>query len=537
MRFDARLIPVQILLLIAVACSCSQEAKEPARLTILVSANTMGYLRNCGCATGQYGGELRRARVLKEQREEALKSKPSDKGRPSDVLVLDLGSSVGGTEFIDRLYSRQVLKSMAQNGYGMVGLGKADLEFGQQDLLDYLKQAQELGGEGSLPLTSVNLHFGKPAQGVDCSRELNEMISKYRIIELAEGFKVGVIHAIDPGVTLETIDGNKVEDIYGFKVMPMDKAVQQVIEQHQQEADFWIFTLGDGAEAIADPKQIADIEGLDLVIGFPQGNPNQKPGSDGVTWPYFVRGPILKARDLVEIVVNFPETADDDRTVTARQLAVGSKVKGDETVLGLIDEIYPEIEKYENEKINNQKVVVRPRIMGQETCNTCHANIYQAMLGTKHQLAFQTLEEVAATDPERKHADKDSKCLSCHVTEYISPNGGWNKIDKPEELAMVSCESCHGPAEFHVTLMTVRLSGKSDDSISDEQIPPGQLDADGRNEFGIMRGSADTCKKCHDAENSPKFNFDEYWSRIQHSKDMAMPESPSDPASEPAPAH
>ncbi|MCB1218532.1 hypothetical protein KDL44_14195 [bacterium] len=501
------------------SCGGARKAEPPARLTLLVSGNTMGYLRNCGCASGQYGGELRRARVLKEQRDEASKS---SKGRDSEVLALDLGSTLGGEEFIDRLYSRQVLKSMAQLDYGMIGLGKTDLLFGQADLLDYIQQAEAAGGEGSVPITAVNLHFSKPQVGEDHSRELNERIQKYRILTLPQGYRVGVIHAIDPGVTITLEDGMKVGEKYGFDVMPMAKATQQVLDVHRKEADFWIFTLSDGVEGVADPKPIADIEGLDLVIGFNQGNPNQTPGSDGVVWPFFVKGPILKARDLVEITINFPQSADDDRTVAARQLAVGSKVKGDETVLGLINDIWPEIEKYENEKLASQTVKQRPAVMGQFTCRTCHQNIYESMLLTKHQLAFESLVQRAKEDPEQKNADRDSKCLSCHTTLYISPHGGWNKIDKQEELAMVSCESCHGPGEYHVIYMMETAAGRTLEQI--EQIPTDEFAIDGRNDKGIIRGSEDTCKQCHDAENSPKFNFKEYWSRIEHSLDMPAPE-------------
>src|SRR5690606_36108318 len=104
----------------------------------------MGYLRNCGCASGQYGGELRRARLIKQERESALQSKATDKGRESAVLLLDQGSTLGGTEKIDRLYSKQVIKSMAHTGYGMLGLGESDLQFGQEDLYNYLKEAGEV---------------------------------------------------------------------------------------------------------------------------------------------------------------------------------------------------------------------------------------------------------------------------------------------------------------------------------------------------------------------------------------------------------
>jgi hypothetical protein len=56
----------------------------------------------------------------------------------------------------------------------------------------------------------------------------------------------------------------------------------------------------------------------------------------------------------------------------------------------------------------------------------------------------------------------------------------------------VGCEDCHGPSREHVR---------------DPKIHTGY--------FGQARNQ---CITCHDAENSPRFNFDEYWKRIQHGK-------------------
>ncbi len=515
-----RLFPAILIALLCCSmlqgCRTQGKTEPPARLTLLVSGNTMGYLRNCGCASGQYGGELRRARLLKQEREEALKPRPADKGRDPAVLVLDQGSILGGTEYIDRLYSRQVLKSMASTDYEMIGLGESDLQFGQADLQEYLQAAADTLSEGGLPLTAVNLHFEKPAAGPDLSRELNEMIQKYRIVKLENGYRIGLIHAIDPGVTFNLDDDLAVTEKYGFSVLPVAKATEQVLDQHGSEADFWIFSLSDGIQGVTDPKQIADLEDLDLVIGFTGGNPNQTALSGEVVFPFFVKGPILKARDLVKITVNFPAQSDGDLTVTAQQLAVGSNIKGDEVVLGLIEEIWPEIETWEKDKLDKQVERLQPQIVGQRTCATCHANIFQAMQTTRHQQAYQSLIERAASDPEQKNADKDSSCLRCHVTLYISPHGGWNKLDKQEDLAMVSCESCHGPGQYHVQIR----SGLD---------PPEDLQMDGRDENGLLPAGPETCLTCHDAENSPKFNFDEYWSRIEHSLDMPKPDITAEP--------
>ena len=519
-----RILPIVLallLVLILTACPADKHASPPARLTLLVSGNTTGYLRNCGCASGQYGGELRRARVLKQEREEALKSKVSDKGRGSAVLSIDQGSTLDGDEYIERLYSRQILKSMARTGYDMIGIGEHDLLFGQQDLYSYLLEVQEeqtAAGEPFLPLTAVNLHFGKPAEGPDNSAELNRMIEKYRIVDIGNGYRVGLIHAIDQGVALETVDdGQSAAAYYGFTVSDPAKAAETVLMQHGKEADLWIFSLADGIQGSTDPQGIADLKGLDLVIGFTSGNPNKSAGDTSAIKPLFLNGPILKARDLVKIVVTFPADPAEDPTITGQQLAVGSNIKGDDYVLSLIDDIYPEIEMYEKELLKTE--VQRPSYVGQENCVTCHNNILNAMLQTKHQQSFKSLEARAKADPEQANAPKDPNCLRCHVTGYNSLHGGWNKLKPNPKLQLVSCEVCHGPAEYHV----MKMSGTP---------VPDDFNEEGRNEFGLLPAGPDTCKQCHDAENSPKFNFEEYWGQIRHSKDMPLPDEAPPPASE-----
>lgn len=501
------------------ACSSSHKSDPPARLTLLVSGNTTGYLRNCGCQSGQYGGELRRARLLKQERDQALKS---DKGRSSAVLTIDQGSTLDGDEYIERLYSRQILKSMARTGYDMIGLGEKDLIFGQEDLYAYLMEINEEQTETNqpfLPLTAVNLHFAKPLSGPDHSGELNKMIQKYRIIDVGNGYMVGLIHAIDQGVTMEKReDGQPISDYFGFAVSDPANAAEAILKQHGKEADFWVLTLADGIQGSTDPASIAKLQGLDLVIGFSGSNPNQATSEGDVVKPYFMKGPILKARDLVKIDITYEKNAPEDYTITGQQLSVGANIKGDDYVLSLIDDIYPEIEIYEKELLKTAKLT--PHYVGQNSCATCHNNIYQAMLASKHQHSFDSLELRAKEDPEQSKAFKDPNCLRCHVTAYNSQHGGWNKIHPDPELQVVGCEVCHGPGQYHVQ---IKMPGTPIE-------PPEDLQAEDRNTAGLLEAGKQTCLQCHDAENSPKFDYDEYWGRIKHSLDMPVPQQ--DPGSD-----
>ena len=55
----------------------------------------------------------------------------------------------------------------------------------------------------------------------------------------------------------------------------------------------------------------------------------------------------------------------------------------------------------------------------------------------------------------------------------------------------VGCENCHGPSAAHVANPKTRTPFTA----------------------------ADQCVRCHDQENSPKFNYAEYWPRVKHGLD------------------
>jgi hypothetical protein len=67
-------------------------------------------------------------------------------------------------------------------------------------------------------------------------------------------------------------------------------------------------------------------------------------------------------------------------------------------------------------------------------------------------------------------------------------------------LKGVQCENCHGPGSKHVDLAE-----------------NGQID-EARPLMRVTLESArkDLCFNCHDSDNSPKFNFDKYWPKIEH---------------------
>jgi hypothetical protein len=135
------------------------------------------------------------------------------------------------------------------------------------------------------------------------------------------------------------------------------------------------------------------------------------------------------------------------------------------------------------------------RFVGAETCKSCHPNTFAKWAGTKHAHAFDDI----VTDPKRVRSDHqfDAECVSCHTTgfEYTS---GWKSAALTPYLKGNQCENCHGPASKHVE--------NPDDPAARKAIALSAAAAQ-QNRF---------CIRCHDEDNSPKFDFTTYWSQIAH---------------------
>jgi Cytochrome c554 and c-prime len=119
------------------------------------------------------------------------------------------------------------------------------------------------------------------------------------------------------------------------------------------------------------------------------------------------------------------------------------------------------------------------RLAGTEQCASCHKEDDKSWKNSGHAHAWQTL--VA-------HGSQvDPYCQQCHTTGFGMP-GGFVSARRSPSLAGVGCESCHGPSLLHSRNPQVRTPF----------------------------AARDQCERCHDHENSPRFDYGEYWPRIRH---------------------
>jgi hypothetical protein len=122
---------------------------------------------------------------------------------------------------------------------------------------------------------------------------------------------------------------------------------------------------------------------------------------------------------------------------------------------------------------------------GSEACQSCHEEEFATWSRHPHAAAVAKLE--APTETE------NPECLRCHTTAFGKP-GGFPSDGRPAEqpdLAVVGCESCHGPGGEHVEPEAPKIGnilalGDKCDSCVVLQI----------------------CGSCHDEANDPGFEFE-----------------------------
>ncbi|HES58765.1 MAG TPA: hypothetical protein ENO21_04980, partial [Firmicutes bacterium] len=470
--------------------SCGGGTPELSRLTVIYSGDIEGFLKNCGCSGGQVGGEKRKARLIHMERADAVKPRPTDRERPAEVVVLDIGNFANNQSEVWELYSQGVVRSMTYQDYDMVGLGHHELRYSQEDLW-------ELIGETGMPFTAANLRFTAPKTGGDMSSELNGLLEKFRIIEFASGYRVGVIHVVDTNLDQEVKDAN------GVVLDDASEIAAAILRDNRSKAHMWILTAASTAENGIDSSKIAALTELTLVIGFLGNNPLEEPRATEVLYPFYLSKPYSKAKSVGEATLSFSTHGMDRFVIDAKHMLLNSNIKPDERTQAIIDELQPRLEDLELESTRErlQSMDPPPHYVGSEDCMMCHQDIYDFMQYTRHVNAYESLVEAGQ--------ERSAACLPCHVTGH-GTTSGWNIIHNQEEFRGVTCENCHGPGSYHAEAMYAMQEQRDDYEF------PEDFSEDGRNALGLRDVDVETCRTCHDQENSVEFSYRTYYPKIDH---------------------
>jgi len=158
-----------------------------------------------------------------------------------------------------------------------------------------------------------------------------------------------------------------------------------------------------------------------------------------------------------------------------RWQALGRDVSDDPKVRSIIKEYDRKVA--ELAMAEEAKPVSGP-YLGAQSCAECHQPHFESWQTTKHASAFSRLEQAGKS--------RDPECVVCHSTGFRE-EGGFVSREATPGLADVQCEVCHGPGREHVK------------------------------DFSPMRTIDQwVCIKCHTPENSPEFDYKDYFDRIKH---------------------
>lgn len=386
-----------------------------------------------------------------------------EKSRPN-VIKLDSGNLFGVRSEVERKQTEFLCEHTGALGYSVIGLGEWDLNYG----LAFLRDMEKKHG---LKFVNANLRRGADKKLV---------FPPYVVYERG-GLRVAEIAVLSPRYKIVTMTSEPDDYVADS---PRD-ALDRFLPELKQKADLVILHAQmPSAEVRQLLLDMGPGTGIDVCIEGHDPKQYRRPSWVG---------------DVLLLAAN-----NQGKYVGQADLLVSRKGVIDQesakVTIHALDENAPEVESLRKkveafEKGNQETASVlepfghdRPlgsaseKFLGVHTCARCHSDAARSYAQSKHAQAFQSLVT--------KGQDQNGECVACHVVGFDHVNG-YDRVPDPkvqgrDALKNVQCEACHGYGTQH-----------------DRQ---GDWAAQARK----------SCVRCHDAENSPDFDYASYWARIAH---------------------
>jgi 2',3'-cyclic-nucleotide 2'-phosphodiesterase (5'-nucleotidase family) len=344
---------------------------------------------------------------------------------------------------------------MAQFKYDAVAFGEREMKFGGNE---YLAEIQKR----KLPLLAANL---RRVEG-----EKRFTVGPPFIVKEYDGVKVGIFSVIgaeayaaspqaDPNYTIDD---------------PFQMAAD-LVPQIRKKADIVVmFAHMPSSDALTLLQQV---KGIDVAL--------------------FAHGPGVQPKPVMqgETIVVRPGERGQNAGILRISVAPDGTVAefdGEVVTLGEKYPANPEVQKditaikADLARIAKEDDVARKsamdeaqavdRFIGDQKCGRCHVQAMDAWKASGHARALQTLVDLQMND--------SPECLRCHVTGFGQPTGFRAGKTEPD-LSNVQCESCHDLGTKH-------------DRAHAQPVTEA------------------LCVGCHDAQNSPGFDYHSALKKIAH---------------------
>lgn len=375
-----------------------------------------------------------------------------------NILPVSLGDLSKTVNRQGEIKLETLYSAMEKMGYVLHNLGEKDIEFDPQ-VINYLSQTSNVS------LLSSNVEFIEPFPV-----KVNQyVIKEYSISN--HSFKIAFL-----GVLSESLVSTCVPDY--IRVHEPVKVLKTLIKELQDKVNHIILlSHASQEESVKIGKCFPEIgliitgHGIDEPkdsIVYANHIPVVSPGTGGKyvgIAGYFLKNNTLE-RKCIEVIPLDHKYKDSQEMISL--LSEYQQMLRDEDLLRKIPQMYlPDGLFY----------------VGSSTCGMCHKKVYDHWRKTKHGAAYNTLV--------MNGYQYDPECVKCHTTGYGHVSGFLN-YEENRDLINVGCESCHGAGSEHVKDVNKKLYGSTEN----------------------------TCDVCHDSEHSPKFQFNEYWKKIEHPKEI-----------------
>jgi hypothetical protein len=448
------------------------------RAVLVITGELDGYIEPCGCTgkENQKGGLSRRHNFLR-----AL----STAGWP--VVAVDLGGQVKRFGRQTESKFQSIVDGLRTMRYDAVGFGPADLRLPAEELVAAVAPI----GDRPTPYVSANVGL----LGLDAN-----ITPRFRVVE-AGGLKIGITTVLG-AKGMADLKNADVEVVPAARALgPVAADLAKAGCDHQV-----LLCFGEPEETRALAATFPQFDVVATAGGAdePPLEPQRLPGGG-----LFLE---LGHKGMFAVVVGF---CGDGKQVRTQRLPLDARWGESPDMIALLGTYQDKLESLGFQGLN--LVPIRHptgrRFAGSAACAECHQHAYEVWEGTTHATALTTLEEAK---PRR---DFDPECLSCHVTGWAPQRfepfeGGFAGAKETPHLAHQGCENCHGPAAAHTAVERgdVKASEAERDRLRQELVltlatPEGKQQA------------VNNCLECHDLDNSPKFDFDEYWPSVAHSEE------------------
>ena len=466
--------------------------KQAPLLRLAFSQWLEGHLEPCGCASAQSGGLDRRGYWLK-------------RNKHLYDLALEGGNLIETNNAFEDLKlqtSLMVLRGhLEETGYGALPLGPVDLTMGIKTLRDY----DEAWG----PVFFCSDLRQKKGDQLTAPFATHRIVAagKYKILMLdlaqrVEGNPSPDLVFVEPKVAIAEVfakagqRGKDYDMVLCFAYQGEDKGLRELLP-HLPGVDLLVGQVRDlhlmgsnKAEEHVRKEAVRGVRRTSLI--FPGGQ-----GRRLLLWKGRPEAGMGWETSKLEVV-------DLPARRTERKNAKGMPLTADADIWMQLRDLKKQIaDQNMVEKLADQRPTANgAKYVGNRVCKSCHTKAYRIWQKSGHAKAWDVLVQRDKEDglPMTKQPD----CVRCHTVGFGEVSGFKNPVTT-SQLRGVGCEQCHGPSSKHVKAMKA-LPHK----------PSAEQTAAAIKEGALLPANAATCARCHDAEQSPGFQYKERWEKIEH---------------------